>query len=185
MLPCNLRFKTLIKIRIHRPTTLPLCPPYRTTYACRHMSQHTQDTTLPLKQGSFALSSEISSFTTLEKKQTQTIGRKSRVWNYIRSEDTVVFLNGPGKILIFTKILASASLLCLKNMGLLKQRKQVKMGRKGVFPDHRPTLVDTKVTTSIFPTLESSISPQFLKIWRWLKTHSAVQSPRQRSQITS
>lgn len=31
------------------------------------MSRPTQDTTLPLKQGSFALSSEISSFTTLEK----------------------------------------------------------------------------------------------------------------------
>lgn len=127
LLPYNLRLKTLLKIRIHVPTTLLLCPLYQTPYAYRHMSQHTQDTTLPLKQGSFALSSEISSFTTLEKK---TIGRKSRVWNYIRSEGTVVFLNGPGKIQIFTKKLVSTSILCLKNMWLSEQRKQVKIKGK-------------------------------------------------------
>lgn len=42
---------------------------YQTGQISTHKIQHTQDTTLPLKQGSFALSSEISSFTTLENKK--------------------------------------------------------------------------------------------------------------------
>lgn len=67
--------KMPLTIGIHVPAALLLC---QTPHTHTDPKQRTQDTTLPLKQGSLALSSEISSFTTLKKKDRRKVKRLKR-----------------------------------------------------------------------------------------------------------